>query len=115
MPKPTFHIPRSLLIVLLIMIAATLLVGMFRAFAPAHAEAAVTPAPAILQTQTPTATDLDSNDGSPAETPILPPGVTAGETTGIIAQAIVVVAIIILGAALGWRMSTPHLSRKSKK
>jgi hypothetical protein len=37
MPKPTFHIPRSLLIVLLIMITATLLVGMFRAFAPAHA------------------------------------------------------------------------------
>jgi hypothetical protein len=97
------------------MITATLLVGTFRAFAPSRAKAAASPTPAIVQTQMPTATDFGPSDVPPTETPILPPGLTAADTTGIIAQAIVVVAIIILGAVLGWRISSPHLSRKHKK
>jgi hypothetical protein len=117
MPKPIFHIPRSLLIVLLIMITATMLVGTFRAFAPARAKTAASPTPVSMQIQTPTETDFDfdSGDVPPTETPILPTGMTPADTTGIIAQAIVVVAIIIFGAVMGWRMSTPHLSRKTKK
>jgi hypothetical protein len=114
MPKPTFHIPRSLLIVLLIMITATLMVGTFRAFAPARAEAAASPTPVSMQTQTPTITDFGPSSMPPAETSILPPGVTAADTTGIIAQAIMVVAIIIFGAIMGWRMSAAHLPHNSK-
>jgi len=115
MPKPTFHIPRSLLIVLLIMITATMLVGTFRAFAPARAKTAASPTSVSMQIQTPTETDFDPGDAPAAGTPIPPPGMTPADTTGIITQAIVVVAIIIFGAVMGWRMSTPHLSRKTKK
>ena len=115
MPKPIFHIPRSLLIVLLIMITATMLVGTFRALAPARAKTASSPTPVNMQIQMPTETDFDPGDAPAAETPILPNGMTPADTTGIIAQAIVVVAIIIFGAVMGWRMSTPHLSRKTKK
>jgi ABC-type transport system substrate-binding protein len=114
MPNPSHHIPRSLLIFLLVVIAATLLAGTFRAFAPARAQAAASPTPTLTATDTPTVTEFDPKDTPPTQSPSLPAGPESADTTGIIAQAIVLVVIIVFGAAWGWRMSTPHLPRKNK-
>jgi hypothetical protein len=115
MPKPSHHIPRSLLIFLLVVIAATLLAGTFRAFAPARAQSAASPTPTFVATNTPTVTEFDPLDTPPTQAPTLPPDLKSADTTGIIAQAIVLVVIIVFGAAWGWRMSVPRLPRKNKK
>ncbi|KAF0106648.1 MAG: hypothetical protein FD146_2447 [Anaerolineaceae bacterium] len=115
MPKPAHHIPRSLLIFLLVVIAATLLAGTLHAFAPVRAQAAASPTPTITAANTPTVTEFDPLDTPPTQIPALPPGLKSADTTGIIAQAIVLVVIIVFGAAWGWRKSAPRLPQKSKK
>ena len=103
MPNHLLRIPRALLILLFILVATTLLVGTFRTFLPARAQADSSPTPLIVLTDTPTVSDLEPLDTPPAD------------TNGIIAQAIILVAIVIFGAFWGWRMSFPRRHHKIKE
>ena len=99
--KP-FHIPRSLLFVIIAIVALTFLVGTLRAFATARA---ATPA---AVTATPTGQIQPSPDitESTDETPVL----QSADTTGIIALGIVIVLIVLVGSLTGgskfWKKRT---------
>jgi hypothetical protein len=110
MPNHLFRLPRYLLILLLILVGAALLIGTFRAFLPARAQAIGSPTPTILLIETPTGFNLLGT--APTEIPNLPPGTSSADTTGIIALTIILVAIVIFGTFWGWRISHP---RKTKK
>jgi hypothetical protein len=105
MPNTHPHIPRTLIIFLAAIIMVALLVGIFRAFAPARAAAVAAPNSLALVTVTPTvvtATDTISQT---------PPMKTV-DMTGIIALGIILVAIIIFGSIWGRRMALTGASRK---
>lgn len=115
MPNHLPRLPHHLFIFLIILVAVTLLVGTFSAFFPARAEAATSPTPTIIHNATPTATDFNPLNTTPTALPSLPAGIRSADTTGIIVQAIVLVAIVIFGTFWGWRMShprRPHTPRK---
>jgi hypothetical protein len=87
--KPA-HIPRILIIISIILIAATFLAGVLHAFGSARAATPATPASA----------------GHPAETELTPtpvptPVPVSGDTTGIIALAMLIVIIVLVGAIIG--------------
>jgi hypothetical protein len=113
MPKQPLHIPRSIFILLLVVIGLSLLVGSFRVIAPALAQAAASPTLQLIATETPT--EFDLLDLPPTEMPTLPPDLVSADTTGIITMAIVLVGIIVLGTLWGLYVSTPHLRRKRNK
>ena len=96
--KPV-SIPRSLIIFIFILVAVTLLAGTLHAFASARAVTLDTPtAAAIIQIGsdvTPAATP------TPEPTPVKKPLLVSADTTGIIALAIVIVMIVVVGALLG--------------
>jgi len=89
--KPA-HIPRTLIILSIFLVAVTFLAGVLHAFGSARA--ASYPSAAITSHQTGNETEL---------TPTPPPTYVSvsGDTTGIIALAIIIVAIIVIGAILG--------------
>jgi hypothetical protein len=104
MPNTHPHIPRTLIIFLAAIIMVALLVGIFRAFAPARAAAvAALNSPAIV-TVTPTVTATDTTSQTPPMKTV--------DMTGIIALGIILVAIIIFGSIWGRRMALTGASRK---
>ena len=118
--KP-FHIPRSLLFVIIAIVALTFLVGTLRAFATAHAAtpAAVTATPTgqiqptslliasvLIVAAVATIVFFERITESTDETPVL----QSADTTGIIALGIVIVLIVLVGSLTGgskfWKKRT---------
>ena len=97
---------RSLAILFVLVIIATLLFGAFRVFTIAGAISNATPTPTA-------ASATPSLAPSPAPTPQYPDQTHA--TDGIIAFAIVLSAIIIFGVIWGRRMTIPRLPKPNKK
>jgi hypothetical protein len=116
------HLPRSLIILLFILVAVTFFVGTLRTFTPARAVSNATLTPVVtlaLKTpstmlaepenetmgSTPTVTNTGQADGdeSFAPTPTLISGTVYADTTGIIALAILMVVVMLVGVALGAR------------
>ena len=103
MPNHLLRLPRSIFTLLIVLIASGLIFGAFHLSIPARAQAVASPAPTFIQTDTP----------SP-EIPTLPGGFKSADTTGVVTQAIVLVAIVIFGAFWGWRNSIHRPPRKTK-
>jgi hypothetical protein len=87
--KPV-HIPRTLIILSVLLIALTFLVGVLHAFRSARA---APPTSAAIASR-PAETELTP---TPAPTPVL----VSGDTTGIIALAMLIVTIVLVGAIIG--------------
>lgn len=111
------HLPRSLIILLFILVVATFFVGTLLAFAPAQA-ATVLEDRSHRADLSSTDKDLPQNSTSIADFP--PPGLTPtpppvsllpdpidntiyADTTGIIALAILLVFVVLFGLVLGGR------------
>lgn len=109
-----FYLPRRFFILLMVLIVASLFFGFLHLFYPAKAQAIASPTPVIVLTQTPTVTEFDPLDTPPTEIPSLPPGIQSADTTGIIAMAILLVVIVILGTFWGWRLSVPPTIKQKK-
>ena len=92
--KPV-HIPRSLIIFILVLVAVTFLAGTVHVFDSARA--------AVLSTPSATAIVQAENDANLTPTPVPTPVLASADTTGIIALAIVIVMIVVVGAILGSR------------
>jgi hypothetical protein len=89
--KPV-HIPRALLIIILIIVGVTFLAGVLHAFNNARASSG---APAsITSLRTENDTELTPTPG-PAKVQ------DSGDTTGIIALAILIVLIVVVGVIIG--------------
>ncbi len=91
--KPV-HIPRTLIILILVLVAVTFLAGVLHAFETAHA------APATM-----IASHQAGNNGTITPTPVPTAVSVSGDTTGIIALAILIVIIVLVGAILGGNRS----------
>ena len=93
--KPA-HLPRTLLILSLFLVAVTFLAGVLHAFDNARAASA-----------TPAATASRQVDNETKLTPTPAPTSVSvyGDTTGIIALAIVIVVIVLVGAIMGTNRS----------
>ena len=89
--KPA-HIPRTLIILSIFLVAVTFLAGVLHAFDSARA-ASATPA-VIASHQTENETELTPTPASNLCS-------VSGDTTGIIALAIVIVIIVLVGAVMG--------------
>jgi hypothetical protein len=108
------HLPRIFIILVLGLIIVTFVVGTLRDFSPAQAgdppdQAFAQPsptAPALLPTTTPSIMNVDVTP-----TPVFE---ASADTTGIIAMAMVVVAVTLLGVAWGLRGS-PRRKKRAKK
>jgi hypothetical protein len=98
------HIPRFLLLSLAIVIMVALLIGILRVFAPAHAAAIASTNTMALATETPIVGEDEVGTSNPVMTP--------ADTTGIIALAIILVAIIIFGTLWGRRTALLRIRRK---
>jgi hypothetical protein len=109
------HLPRIFIILMLGLIIVTFVVGTLRDFSPAQAgdppdQAFAQPsptAPALLPTPTPFILE-----GGATPTPVFE---ASADTTGIIAMAMVVVAVTLLGVAWGLRGSPPPRKKRAKK
>ena len=88
------HTPRTLIILSLILVAATFLAGVLHAFDSARA-ASVTSA----------AIASHPAEGEITPTPAPTPVPVSGDTTGIIALAMVIVIIVLVGAVMGTNRS----------
>jgi hypothetical protein len=86
------HLPRTLIIFSLILIAVTFLAGVLHAFDTARAASAM---PAAI-TSHPV-----KNETKLTPTPVPTPVSVSGDTTGIIALAILIVIIVLVGAIMG--------------
>ena len=93
--KPV-HIPRTLIILSICLVAVTFLAGVLHAFDSARAASATPAAIASQPAEKPTKV-----------TPTPSPGLVqvSGDTTGIIALAILIVIIILVGAIMGTNWS----------
>ena len=100
--KPV-HIPRSFLIGILALVAVTFLAGTLHAFNAARAATSATP--------TATASAQPEKDTSVPVAPVVTPVSVSGDTTGIIALAILIVLIVVAGASLGG--NKPHKKKAS--
>ena len=87
------HIPHIVLALIFALVVLTFLTGALYTFAPAHA-ALVTTAPASGQP------GINANH---TPIPVSAPIPTSADTTGIIALAIVIVVIVLIGAIWGRR------------
>jgi hypothetical protein len=96
------HVPRPLIIFILLLVAVTFLIGTLRAFQTSLAAAST--ATAIIPAKT-------SEAVPPTPTPFLDYG--SGDTTGAIALAIVIVVIMLVGVAWGGR-KPPEKTQKQK-
>jgi len=103
------HIPRPIILLLLVIVASA--IGALRVYSTAHA-ASSTALKAFInnqmvaatdQTPTPFPTNIDETEIPPKSTPT--PGPASADTTGIIALAIVIVTTILVGATWGVRRS----------
>jgi len=127
------HHPRSLIVLLFILVAVTFFVGTLRAFTPAHAvsNATVTPTtplvlktpsttPAESESETPVFTPTVTNTGqadsdenfTPTRTPI-PEQEYVADMTGIVGLAILMVVVMLVGVAWGGR--SPWKKKEPKK
>jgi hypothetical protein len=89
--------PRSLTMTVLILVAVTFLAGTLRTFDSARAVALNTPtAPTLNQTGS-DATLTPTAEPTQVQKPVL----VSADTTGIIALAIVIVMVVVVGALLG--------------
>jgi hypothetical protein len=104
MPKSNPHIPRYLIIFLAAVIVATLLAGIFQAFAPVRAATSARLTSTVLTSSTPTADAATTENNTSFEQP--------ADTTGIIALAIILVVIIIFGSIWGRRTALLRIGRK---
>jgi hypothetical protein len=93
--KP-FHIPHALIFFSILLVAVTFLAGALHAFDSARAASATTAVIASHQTE-------NQKKLTPTTHPISVS--VSGDTTGIIALAIIIVAIILVGAILGTNRS----------
>ncbi|MGD0752873.1 MAG: hypothetical protein ABSA23_15875 [Anaerolineales bacterium] len=89
--KPA-HIPRTLIILSIVLVSVTFLAGVLHAFNTAWA-ASASPA-AIVSHQAGNETEFTP---TPGPTPVS----VSGDTTGIITLAIVIVIIVLVGAIMG--------------
>jgi hypothetical protein len=118
------HLPRFLFVPLILLIVATFFIGTVRTFIPVHARSNAMVIPAVTQISktpsttpdktavtTPVATSMESSSGSadidtgvtPTPTEEIDQGYA--DTTGIIALAILMVVVILVGVAWGGRKS----------
>jgi hypothetical protein len=91
----SFHIPRALVILFLVVVVGIFLAGSLLAFQIVGAAASNTP--------TPTAKLQSGNDAEATPEPVATPALMSADTTGIIALAILIVIIVLVGAVLGGR------------
>ena len=94
--KPV-HIPRSIVIVIFILVAVTFLAGTMHTFDSAHAASAIMPT-ATVRSRTNKGTSLTP---TAIPTPVPTPVPVSADTTGIIAIAILIVIIVLVGTTLG--------------
>jgi hypothetical protein len=87
--KPA-HFPRTLIILSIFLVAVTFLAGVLHAFESARAASA----PAAVITSHPADTEFTP---TPAATPVP----VSGDTNGIIALAMVIVLIVLIGTIMG--------------
>ncbi len=104
MPNTHPHIPRYYILFLAAVIIVALLVGIFRAFAPARAAAVARLTSTVLVASAPTVSPTETG----SDTPVMQPA----DTNGIIALAIILVAIIIFGSIWGRRTALLRIGRK---
>jgi len=121
------HLPRSLVILLFILVAVTFFVGTLRAFTPAHAVSNATATPtSTLVLKTPSATLAGSESETPVSTPTVqvdneesltptpaPDKTVYADTTGIIALSILLVVVMLVGMIWGGR--SPRKKSEPKK
>lgn len=93
--KPA-HLPRTLLILSLLLVAVTFITGVLHAFDTARAASATPAANASRQVG-----NISKLTPTPAPTSVS----VSGDTTGIIALAIVIVVIVLVGAIMGTNRS----------
>lgn len=110
------HLPRSFIILFILLVVAVFSIGTLRAFTPAHAVASGTVTPLItLQINIPPATPSVTPPELESETLISTPTATILGTptpvpkyftdmTGIIALAFLMVVVILVGVAWGGRI-----------
>jgi hypothetical protein len=89
--KPTL-IPRAIIILSLVLVTMTFLAGVSHAFDTARAASAMPATAASSQVE---------NDIQITPVPISSPALVSGDTAGIIAFAIVIVSIVLVGTTLG--------------
>lgn len=106
--KP-IRIPTFLIIVILVAISLAFLFGTLRAFDSVHAAAPITSGTLSLADMA-GSPEEPVPTGEPTSTPAPLPTPPSADTTGIIILAIVVVAIIVFGAAWGGR-KTPGIKK----
>jgi hypothetical protein len=99
------HLPRSLLILLFLLISVIFLTGSLHAFMDVRAVVAITTTPSAAATAPVTATPGLEPTGTTA------PTVPSGDTSGILAMAGVVLVIILFGALVGVQKPRPHPKR----
>jgi hypothetical protein len=112
------HLPRPLIILLFLLVGVTFFIGILRAFTPARARSGSTVTPSSTPQVTSGDTPAGSSSGTPSSTPTLAPSPTPdvtvyADTTGIIALAVLMVIVILVGVA--WGARTPRGSDGSKK
>ncbi|HEX7540522.1 MAG TPA: hypothetical protein VF352_00205 [Anaerolineales bacterium] len=125
------HLPRSLIILLFILVAVTFFVGTLRTFTPAHAVSNATGTPTVtLVLKTPSTTPPESESETPVSTPTatnlsqadsdenftltpIPEPEYVADMTGIIGLAILMVVVMLVGVAWGGR--SPWKNKEPKK
>ena len=93
----TTHLPRQVIIILLVLLGITLLVGNILVFSSVRA---ATPTPPTPPAPTVTGTPLESI----TPTPTLPPYPDSADTTGILILGILLVSVILIGLLWGNRL-----------
>lgn len=102
--KP-IHIPRSILIIILVAISLAFLFGTVRAFDSVHAYVPVTGG-TLSGAAMFAAYDEPEPTDEPTVTPTALPTPPSADTTGTIVLAIVIVAVVLVGTAWGGRKLT---------
>jgi hypothetical protein len=98
------HPSRSIVILFLVLVVLTFFVGSLHAFGIAHAASSVMP--------TPNPVSLPDTNLEP--TPVPTPAPIPGDTTGIIALAIIIVMIVAIDAILGNSRNKKKISLQKK-
>ena len=99
----SYHIPRIVLALIFALVILTLLAGVLRTFNSAHA--------ALISTATANSQAVFDDEQTPI--PVPAPVLHSADTTGVIALAIVIVSVILIGAT--WGRRRPNIKKTKTK
>jgi hypothetical protein len=104
------HLPRSFVILLFILVAASFFFGITRAFTPAHAVSVANATPTPALSTTPTESETEKQSPTPTS---IPEPLYFSDMTGIIALGILMVVVILIGVA--WGIRHPNRNKEPGK